>query len=106
MGKITVEDLLANGFKWKEYEGQPGQFLVKTTTVEKLPTLGERMIDDDWCYGDMEITIEMISLEMRPDPHVQFCIPDIDYFEDSIPFDSEEGQSLLRDAISDSEVPE
>ena len=100
MNKITINDLLANGFEWKEYEGQPGKFLTKTTTLDKMPTLGKRMIDDDWCHGDMEVVVEMISLEIYPDPHVQFCILDAVYFEDSVPFNSEEGQSLLRDTLT------
>lgn len=100
MNKITIDDLLANGFEWKEYKGQPGLFLTKTSMLNKMPALGQRMIDDDWCHGDMEVVVEMISLEICPDAHVQFCIHDADYFEDAVPFDSEEGQSLLRDMIT------
>lgn len=92
---ISKSDLALAGFSPMTYEGQPGEFLSKTVPVDHLPYSSRNLIDNDWIFGDMLATTE-VTLDGR----VQLCVGDADYFEGPFPFDSEEGQALLKDAIA------
>jgi len=92
---ITLFDLMNAGFDPVKYDGQVGEFLCKTVKVERLPYANSHLVDNDYIFGDMLATTEVI-----PDGRVQLCIGDADYAEGPHDFNSEEGQALLKDAVA------
>lgn len=91
----SITDLKAAGFCLKTYKEQNGEFLAKETVIEGMPYAGQHLPDGDFILGTMKVITEV-----TPGGQVQMCIPEADtYFEGPHPFESEEGQALLRDAV-------
>lgn len=92
---MNREQLVAAGFVPTTYEGQEGEFLVKRTKVEDMPYAREHLIDNDFIYGYMEAVTEV-----TPDRRVQLMIAEVDYVEGPVALDTEEGATLLGDAVA------
>lgn len=91
---MNREQLIAAGFQPTMYEGQEGEFLVKSVKVEAMPYAREHLIDNEMIFGDMQA-----STEVTPDGRVQLVIADADYVEGPIALETEEGRALLGDAL-------
>ena len=89
------ETLLAGGFVPTTYEGQAGEFLVKSVPISSMPYAGEHLVDNDMVYPEFTGITEVIPVGM-----VQMYIPEADYLEGPVPLESDEGQALLRDALA------
>lgn len=87
--------LLASGFVTTQYDGQPGEFLVKRAKVEDMPYAREHLIDNNLIYGYMEAVTEL-----TPGGMVQLYIAEADYLEGPVAVASDEGSALLADAVA------
>ena len=92
---FTREALIAAGFTPTTYNGQDGEYLVKTVPIERLPAAGARLVDEDFNLSGMDADTEVV-----PDGTVQLYIPDADHLDDRQPVDSEAGRAMLADAMA------
>lgn len=94
---MIIEKLKAAGFIETVYREQEGVFWKKTLKARDMPYVREHLVgtavagvdidDDDECF------VEVVS-----GSEVQMGIPSVDYYEELVPVDSDEGRGLLRDA--------
>lgn len=90
---ITREQLEQSGFKPVKYEGQEGIFMAKTLKSNDMPYFMEHVVDGEYVFDTDDVVVEV-----GPDNRVQLVDLNTDYFEESVPVDSDEGRTLLIDA--------
>lgn len=91
--KITTDQLIANGFKPVQYEGQDGTFFTKVLKASAMPRFSKNVVDGETVFDTDNIVIEVI-----PNGFVQLVDQNSDYFEEGVSVDSQAGRDLLEDA--------
>lgn len=91
--KITVDQLVANGFSPKVYDQQEGTFYLKILKAAAMPNFNANVVD-----GDSVFDTDDIAVEVCPDGRVQLVDQNTDYYQEGVPVDSPEGRALLEDA--------
>lgn len=96
--RVNIEKLQAAGFVETTYEGQSGVFYTKRMPLSEMPYYRENVVDNDLYLETDVAIIECCTTDKFPDGGVQMTIDGLDYLEDMVGIDSEEGTSLLRQA--------
>ena len=95
---MNIENLKAAGFVETTYEGQEGVFWTKRMSLKDMPYYKEHMVDNDLYFESDIAIIECAETKKFPKGGVQMVLEEIDYIEEMVAVDSEEGISLLKQA--------
>lgn len=90
---ITNDQLIANGFKPVNYDGQEGTFYTKILKASAMPRFSKHVVDGETVFDTDNIVVEIL-----PNGSVQLVDQDSDYVEEAVSVDSQAGCDLLEDA--------
>lgn len=97
VSQLTVGiDLKTQGFIERRYPDKDGVFLVKAGQVQDFPYAREHIALSHDSVG----LYDCAEMEVCPAATVMFRVPSADYVEGPFALNTDEGQSLLKDALN------
>ncbi|MDA8093304.1 MAG: hypothetical protein M0T84_05215 [Betaproteobacteria bacterium] len=96
---MNAQKLKEAGFVETTYAGQEGVFLTKRMSIGSMRYGSEHIVDNDTVLAEDMAVIEVVPANKQfPKGGVRMVVENTDYYEETVPLDTEEGIGLLRDA--------